>query len=77
MIQEWFDAHVQYVLVDGHEQYQVLLDDQDDPTNMWSTILLSEGSLVNCGDGLMRQITGSRSVSYGFTSIREYSLRPA
>lgn len=55
MIQEWFDAHSTYVLING-TQYQVVLDDQNDPTEFWSTILFQVGDTV-LTDGGKPQLT--------------------
>lgn len=46
MIQEWFDNHATYVLV-GRSQFHVLLDDQNDPSEMWSSILFSLGDTMH------------------------------
>jgi len=45
MMSEWFDKHESYVLI-NRDQYQVMLDSKENPTEMWCTIGFALNSMV-------------------------------
>ncbi len=74
MIQQWFDVHKTLVLV-GRDQYDVVLDNHEHPTEMWSTILYSVGDTVTI-DNTHRnyRISCVKGVTKAFSSLRAYKL---
>jgi hypothetical protein len=69
-VTDLFEQHGVYVLV-GRDQYQVLLDDRQNPSELWSTILFTVGDQITLDGGRPRYvITAIERESMGFWKCR-------
>jgi hypothetical protein len=67
----FFEKHCHYVLVGG-EQHNVMLDDANNPTRMWSTIGFMLGESITVDGGRPRyKIIGQRRDHMG---VNQYKL---
>jgi hypothetical protein len=74
ILSDIMDRFSTYVLV-GRDQYEVLLDDKDSPSRMWSPITFSMDSIVTIDGGKPRYrvIRGERDKWLG---LCKYELEP-
>lgn len=71
---EFFNNHSTYVLI-GRDQYEVLLDDLENPTEMWSTIIFAEGQIVTIDGGRPPYEILGREIPSQNMPLRKYLLK--